>query len=1828
MPNEFIVKNGLVVGGNVVTSGTITINGALAATQSWVTSQAYLTSASLTSYATQSYVTSAIASLVDSAPGALDTLRELATALGNDANFSTTITNSIASKQAQLNGTGLVRMSGTSVSYDNTTYLVSNFGNIEGEHSYGYPSSDGWYKIAEVVFNGSCQSYNLWGEYRDTGYFDNSHYRIHITARAECDFPTNNESHAINVNMYGSSTNETYFNNNVRVVLTSSSSNYRKYELQYYRATWDTGSWNLQTLGWTTYTTSQTAGTPTGTARVYYISKFVADNIYAANKISIGTTYSGFAANIAGTTYVIGASVWVNDGYGITNASSPSTGFLPYSDGTLVFNSVNSEKMRIAPSGNVGIGTNSPGYKLEVEGSIGVKRIGVAATSTLDMEGNFNFNANSGYSHVFKQAGSEVVRIQPSGNLGIGTASPTRKLDVNGTSIFRDFTTVVSSNGNPVSNTTWLSTDSGITNIYTGGNSTVQLNSNGVSYFNGGNVGIGTSSPDTPLVVQGGSAGTGGWNRTATLSATYPGLIFNSNGTKWGGMAYDYSAAMRFWVNASNNDIFAGTLAMSILNNGNVGIGTSDPGAKLHVVGNAWINRPTNKVDNNGATEFGSRVEFNNAFAAGSTGYTVFNYPSASVFRIYADYDGNIGGLQPDLQLGLGYLTVKSSGGTIGNVGIGTTAPTHRLTVAGGNVLMFPSDNTRQLSFFSDSYGITASSGLELITGDYIRFRQGSTELARLTTTGLGIGTSSPGWKLHVAGESYTSGVVRIGGTNPFYFEDYGGGWFMSDSTWVRTSNSKSVWVGGGLLGGDGGLTIGYGGTTPPSGGAIIAGNVGIGTASPGSKLSVFGNNDVFSVISQTGDTSFATRLLAQYVGLFNNGANGHHLYVSSTQELGPAEFNLTKTWGGFLTFGVSGDGTARTRALYVNSNGYVGVNVNPISGDRFEVAGSVRIHTGNNWDAIQIYSDGANGYIQGLGDETGLRIRSEYGNILLADNRGNVGIGTTTPQKKLDVNGTGIVASFGTTISPGAFAGLHFGYSESASNNDSYKKSALVFERTDNHGQGGNASGKIHFLLNNIASASATSLSHSVMVIDTDSAATQGSARVGIGTTSPSTALTVNGVITATGGNSTNWNTAYSWGNHATAGYLTSVSDIWVNTTGDTMSGTLSFQQPVGLSFANGQYIKDNNTGGLIIYSGAAVNINGTSVTINGNTVWHAGNDGSGSGLDADTVDGIDSGSFLRSDVSYSFSGTLTMATQRAFVPSNYGHGVYGLYSAERYQHVWSMGAGYDLPADGVSNGNGGSLYGLAWSYNPDYSYVGSNAQSKPGLNHQLLLMMNGITYTALGNGIWTSGTITTTSHGNSSQWNTAYSWGNHASAGYQSASTAITTSNIGSQSVSYANSAGYAGYVNNQSGQLVTYDNRTISPSETNAGYLQFGFTSWDNNGGSPYADYLHMRSYTDGSGGNDNLVMFLKSGIGMRIYQQTFGSATAYSSYADVWTSANFTSTNVSNWNTAYSWGNHASQSYATTSYVTTQINNLIAGAPGALDTLDELAAALGDDSNFATTVTNSIAGKVSKAGDTMTGALTLNAGLNAYASPIYVNEIRFRDTAGSPASDPYSMRWVSESSTRGAGLSWLEFQLNDDNNEEIRIYGNSCVGYGCGATSENLYHRFRADGYAWHGGNLSVVGTITASGYNDSNWNTAYGWGNHASAGYALNSSLANYLPLSGGVIGGGVTINGNLTVNGTITENSSLKLKENVETSEGNLEKVVNLRPVTYNKIGSQTTELGLIAEEVAEVYPEFVQYDENGEPVGVHYSRLTAALIGAVKELTNQVQELNKKING
>ena len=64
-------------------------------------------------------------------------------------------------------------------------------------------------------------------------------------------------------------------------------------------------------------------------------------------------------------------------------------------------------------------------------------------------------------------------------------------------------------------------------------------------------------------------------------------------------------------------------------------------------------------------------------------------------------------------------------------------------------------------------------------------------------------------------------------------------------------------------------------------------------------------------------------------------------------------------------------------------------------------------------------------------------------------------------------------------------------------------------------------------------------------------------------------------------------------------------------------------------------------------------------------------------------------------------------------------------------------------------------------------------------------------------------------------------------------------------------------------------------------------------------------------------------------------------------------------------------------ASKAYVDTAVSNLVDAAPGALDTLNELAAAIGDDANFSTTITNSLATKLNLSGGTMTGDIVLGA-----------------------------------------------------------------------------------------------------------------------------------------------------------------------------------------------------------------------------------------------------------
>ena len=100
--------------------------------------------------------------------------------------------------------------------------------------------------------------------------------------------------------------------------------------------------------------------------------------------------------------------------------------------------------------------------------------------------------------------------------------------------------------------------------------------------------------------------------------------------------------------------------------------------------------------------------------------------------------------------------------------------------------------------------------------------------------------------------------------------------------------------------------------------------------------------------------------------------------------------------------------------------------------------------------------------------------------------------------------------------------------------------------------------------------------------------------------------------------------------------------------------------------------------------------------------------------------------------------------------------------------------------------------------------------------------------------------------------------------------------------------------------------------------------------------------------------------------------------------------------------------------------------------------------------------------------------------------------------------------------------------------------------------------------------------------------------------------------------------GNLTADGNVTAYSDERLKDNIQTLESGLDKVNQLRGVTYTR--DEKENIGVVAQEVEKILPEIVlTADDEMGTKSVDYSRLTAVLIEAVKELSAKVKELENK---
>ena len=295
-----------------------------------------------------------------------------------------------------------------------------------------------------------------------------------------------------------------------------------------------------------------------------------------------------------------------------------------------------------------------------------------------------------------------------------------------------------------------------------------------------------------------------------------------------------------------------------------------------------------------------------------------------------------------------------------------------------------------------------------------------------------------------------------------------------------------------------------------------------------------------------------------------------------------------------------------------------------------------------------------------------------------------------------------------------------------------------------------------------------------------------------------------------------------------------------------------------------------------------------------------------------------------------------------------------------------------------------------------------------------------------------------------------------------------------------------------------------------------------------------------------------------------------------------------------------------------YTDTSVAGIVDSAPAVLDTLNELAAALGDDPSFATTVSNDIGTKVSKSGDTMTGALTLSG---APTSANHATTKAYVDSAVSTGTGALDTDSVPEGSSN---LYYTDARVQNviNSNFDQTVNTTSTV------TFDKIRITSTTDASATSTGHGLQIGST--SGQNlIMDTNEVFARNNGAVDGLHLNAD------------GGDVTINNNLTdkvtfsggeitATGDITAYSDRALKRNIQTLENGLDKVMNMRGVTFLKDGKAS--LGVIAQEVETVIPEVVKQDQHGMR-SVAYGNIVGVLIEAIKEQQAQIEELKSKLN-
>jgi Chaperone of endosialidase/Collagen triple helix repeat (20 copies) len=447
---------------------------------------------------------------------------------------------------------------------------------------------------------------------------------------------------------------------------------------------------------------------------------------------------------------------------------------------------------------------------------------GVTATSAIYMEWDNSgiidwyagMNNGSSTFQISRALSSPDFSIDSSGRVGIGTGSPSHKLDVfQGSNTYTAYFSSGGSTGSNYGTYTQAGTNSSDWNsLYYNASNSFLMGIRG-----DGNVGIGTTSPNQLLTVDGGSSTGGDLIRLNSSNSNGTSIAFNNTSTN----GRLYRIGSNFSTGTGEFAIYdstASTTRVTISSAGNVGIGTTVPYSSLHV-------RKGSGVAAGDLAQYGTIGSFestdtNNTVTFVGGGYTNQNSMALNLYAAGNDIGYNLGwriGTYADSSGAGGSRSLRiyqvSTSGTYsnqvttevmrinpsGNVGIGTATPPRKLSINSGSnsiagiISLSGSGNAIEYNDFSGTHynwiaaaQYNINNAFEITPSTATGGTTYSTPVATFLQSGnVGIGTTSPSYLLDVNGSarivtslgvgtapSGTTGEIRATGNITAYYSD------------------------------------------------------------------------------------------------------------------------------------------------------------------------------------------------------------------------------------------------------------------------------------------------------------------------------------------------------------------------------------------------------------------------------------------------------------------------------------------------------------------------------------------------------------------------------------------------------------------------------------------------------------------------------------------------------------------------------------------------------------------------------------------------------------------------------------------------------------------------------------------------------------------------------------------------------------------------------------------------------------------------------------------------------------------------------------------------